>query len=464
MWECPGCSYNNDDWDEACQRCHAERGSISAAEPPGLAPAQAGDATQLAAPIPHSPAAAAPPASVTAAPTALQHAPHPHRSRTADALLVGVILVCLLGLLGVGYLAWQRGLLDAYLPQPGAGVAPADSATAQQPAMPADPAMLSEQDILEDPLDRVEQARAPGLNSLKPYVKILREAKLALAGTAFKSTEPGVLAPEALQTLAATGALGESLLSAYEEFEGKAARIKSEKTQEYKQLLREEFLARFIELFDAIGQAYALDKSGQNSAYLLSDNVPRALAQYQQLDPAPLAEHWQTALHAREQLFLDIQNLDIYRQLSARYEALLEVHNEFNKAMGAIPPYRTRAGMLDTNGEQALTLYDALATKIEDATLEFQQYTAGLDPNTTSDKRKELLQAFLDLAQADHFTCFIETYKIYAMDHDLTHDAYTRLIEVHYPFVKLNWPQREPDYRATSYQYEEEWKRRWHKE
>jgi hypothetical protein len=473
MWECLGCSYHNDDWDEACQRCGVERISASAPEPSASAQAQAGDATQVAqvqAPALGAAGAApqdaivpaAVPAPATISSTTSQ--PHPRRSRTADVLLVAVILLCLGGLGAVGYLAWQRGLLDAYLPGAASGVAPANGAAVAGQAPADDAAVLSEQDILEDPLDRVEQGRAPGLGRLKPYAKILREARQTLAGTTFKSSEPGVLAPEAQQLLAATGAMGEGLLSAYQEFEGKAARIKSERTEEYKKLLRDEFLARFIELLDAIGQAYALDKTGQNSAYMLSDNVPRVVEQYQQLDPAPLHEHWQKALHAREQLFLDMQNYDIYRQLAARYQALLEVHNEFNKAMDAIPPYRTRAGTLDKNGEQALTLYDSLATKVEEAALEFQEYSAQLDPNTTSDKRKELLKAFLDLAQADHFTCFLETYKIYAMDHNLTHDAYTNLIEVHYPFVKTNWPEREPDYRATSYKYEEEWKQRWHKE
>lgn len=467
MWECPGCSYQNDDWDEACQRCGVERISAAAPEPAGLAPAQVGDATQVTAPIapvpeiPTQQAPAAPPSAPVVVVTPLPA----RRSRAADAALIIVILLCLAGLGGVGYLAWQRGLLDEYLPEQFAGgMSPTVAAPGAGGTVEGDAAMLSEEDILEDPLDRVEQGRAPGLGALKPYAKQLREARQALAVTTFKTSEPGVLSPESQQLLSGTGALGESLLAAYQEFEGKAARISSEKTQEYKQLLRDEFQARFIELLDVIGQAYAMDKSGQHQAYLLSDNVPRVLEQYQQIDPAPLREHWQTALHAREQLFLDIQNLDIYRQLTARYEALLEVHNEFNNAMQAIPPYRTRAGVLDANGGQALTLYDSLATKVEDATLEFQTYTAGLDPNTTSDKRKELLKAFLDLAQADHFTCFLETYKIYAMDHDLTHDAYTRLIEVHYPFVKANWPEREPDYRATSYKYEEEWKQRWHKE
>jgi hypothetical protein len=188
------------------------------------------------------------------------------------------------------------------------------------------------------------------------------------------------------------------------------------------------------------------------------------LEQYKQIDPAPLREHWQQVLHAREQLPLDIQNQEAYRQLQARYEALMEVHRQFNEAMHQAPPFHIRAGMLDKNAEQALTLYDALATKVEEFTVEFEQYRAGLDANTESDKRKELIKNFTDLAQADHYTCFLETYKIYAMDHDLTNDAYTRLIDVHYPFVKEHWPDKLASYDAASVQYEEEWKQRWHKE
>lgn len=481
MWECSGCNYHNDDWDESCQRCGIERISAEAPEPgaaSAFAPADATLVTPLAAelhkqvasaglPTPEATVVTAPQAARDAAASALPASPRPRKS---DALLVVVILVCLLGLSGVVYLAWWRELLDPYLPEQMRRVIPyvpaADSADTNtgQPSPGAPPTVLSEQEILEDPLDRIEQGSAPGLNSLKPFAKPLRQARQTLMETTFHNSELGTLTPESQQLLASTAVLGENLLKDYQSFEGKAARITATKTQEYKQLLRDAFLARFIELFDVIGQAYAMDKTGQHQAYLLSDNVPRVLEQYQQIDPAPLRARWQQVLHAREQLFLDMQNQEAYRQLQARYEALLDVHNQFQEAIKQVPPYRIRAGMLDQSAEQALTLYDALATKIEDFIVEFEQYRAGLDANTDSDKRKELIKSFIDLAQADHYTCFLATYKIYAMDHELTHDAYTRLVEVHYPFAKEHWPEKVTAYDTVSYQYEEEWKERWHKE
>lgn len=489
MWECSGCNYHNDDWDETCQRCGMERISAQAVEPaaagaPAPAPTDATLVTPLAAPTAQPVAGAAPQAPVqqaAAVPQTQAAAPQYQqllleqqagaqpRARRSDALLIVLILVILAGLAGVVYLAWWRELLDPYLPEqmrrvlpyapPGEGA----SATGE-PASGTQQAPLDEQDILEDPLDRVEQGSAPGLNALKPFAKSLRAARQTLVETTFHDAELGTLTPESQQLLASTAALGDSLVKDYQSFENKAARITSEKTQEYKQLLRDEFLARFIELFDVIGQAYAMDKTGENQAYLLSDNVPRVLEQYKQIDPAPLREHWQTVLHAREQLFLDMKNQEAYRQLQARYDALLEVHNQFREAMKAVPPYHIRAGMLDESAGKALTLYDSLATKIEDLTVEFEQYRSGLDASTESDKRKELIKSFTDLAQTDHYTCFLETYKIYAMDHDLTHDAYTRLVDVHYPFVKAHWPEKVTAYDAASYKYEEEWKLRWHKE
>lgn len=385
----------------------------------------------------------------------------PRRAGPLEALLGLVIVAAVSGLLYIGYLAWLRGKLDNVLPeqyrkQP-ATAAGADAA----PAAADEPAPLTEQDILEDPLERVEQARAPGLGALLPFVKQLRDARDTLRGTTFTSTDLGVLNPEAQQLLESTGALGEGLLVQYAAFEKKAARISNEETLPFVQLLRDEFLARFIELIDALGEAYALDKAAGSHAYVLSDDIPRALEAAGQIDPAPVREHWQRALAARAQLFLDLQNAEAYRQLAARCQALVELHNGFNAAMEAIPPYRTRAGVLDTNGEKALELYDSLQTKIEELAVEFEAYAATLDPNTESDKRKELVARFTELAQTDHFTCFMETYKIYAMDHDLVHDAYTRLIEVHYPWVQAHWPNREPDYRAASMQYEGEWKQRW---
>jgi hypothetical protein len=476
MWTCSGCNYHNEDWDETCQRCGIERISSQALEPAATGAPPHADATLVAPlaaqlhqqvanaaqPAPEYPATTTPPPQIVALELP---AATPPRPRKTEALLIVLILVILASLAGVVYLAWWRELLDPYLPEQMRRVLPyAPPATGADAASGTPQAALSEQDILEDPLDRIDQGSAPGLNTLKPFAKSLRTARQTLMETTFHDAELGTLTPESQQLLASTAALGEGLLKDYQSFEDKAARITNEKTAEYKQLLRDEFLKRFIELFDVIGQAYALDKTGQNQAYVLSDNVPRVLEQYKQIDPAPLRERWQQVLHAREQLFLDMKNQEEYRQLRARYEALLEVHNSFKDAMKAVPPYHIRAGMLDQNAEQALTLYDALATKIEDLALEFEQYRGGLDANTESDKRKELLKNFTDLAQTDHYTCFLETYKIYAMDQDLTHDAYTRLVEVHYPFAKEHWPEKVTSYDNASYQYEEEWKLRWHKE
>lgn len=485
MWECQACAYRNEDWDESCARCGVERISRAATDDATLTAGVPGPAAATGPPIHGASAAAVPSAKTATRPPRArqpsQPAPAARHGGRLDLVLTGVIILCAALLAALGYLAWQRGLLDPYIAKltgpsapgsaSGAGSAAgpeAQAGTGAQagPAAQAGPGaaeeLLSEQDILEDPLDRVAQTRGWGAGKLKAYAKPLREARGAIAGTVFAVQRRGELGGDALAKLDALGALGESLLKEYGKFEQDAQRLGGKELDECKQLLRGEFQARFIELLDKIGEAYANDTSGKRATYVLSDDIPRALEQSKAIDPAPVREHWQRVLHAREQMFLDLQNEDAYRQLEARLQALVEVHNRFNEALAAVPPYRMRGGTLDKSAATAITLYDSLATKVEDLVSEFEEYTAQLDPHTESDKRKDAVKRFTELAQSDHYTAFFETYKIYAQDRDLTDPAYEHLIEVHYPFVEQHWPGKVADYQAVSVQYEAEWKSHWH--
>jgi hypothetical protein len=475
MWECQACAYRNEDWDESCQRCGVERIARAAADDATVAAAPPAPVRSTAAPLstPGASGAAIPPAMIAtcasrARPPALT-APDSRRGGRLELALTGVIVLCIAALGALGYAAWQRGLLDPYIAKltgrstPGdASGAGGNAGTGAQAGPGAAEQLLSEQDILEDPLDRVAQARGWGVGKLKAYAKPLRDARGAIAGALFTEQRHGVLSSEAQAKLDELGALGDNLLKQYGKFEQDALKLRGKELDECKQLLRGEFQARFIELLDKLGEAYESDSTGRHAAYVLSDDIPRALEQYKTLDPAPVREHWQRVLHAREQMFLDLQNEDAYMQLQARYEALVEVHNQFNEALQAVPPYRLRGGTLDKSAATAITLYDSLATKVEDLVSEFEEYTAQLDPHTDSDKRKDAVKRFIELAQDDHYTAFFETYKIYAQDRELSDPAYEHLINVHYPFVEQHWPAKAPDYQAVSVQYEAEWKSHWH--
>jgi len=454
MWECLECHYVNDDWEESCQRCGLGKISPSLTAPPSAGePAQ----VQPAEPVPASGEAMPVRVRRTLAESrAAEGAATGRRRRmtlleTAGLLLV---LISLGGCLAVGYLAWRQGVLDHYLPEQLRSQGPG---TAGQQS---EGGALTEAELLGDPLSDLETTRTSGFASFRRFIQPLRKAREELADVSFSSTAPATLSAESIVELDSLGGLGDQLLEHYSEFEPLAAKARGEELLRQVDVLRSEFAARFTELITALGQAYSRDGAATHTAYLLSDTIPNAVEQLGKIDPLPLREAWRKAVHAREQMFLDIKNDDVYRQLEARYSALVEVHNSANAALKSVPPVEWHGGVLSEDGAKLLDLYDGLATHVEKLVVEFEAYSATLTVELDSDRRRGLIKQFLDLAQGDHLLCFEEVYKIYARDRELSHPAYENL-RVHYDFVKAHWPGRRSSYEEIFNRYEEEWQQRW---
>jgi len=454
MWECLECHYVNDDWEELCQRCGLGRISPPLTAPPiAVEPAQ----VQPVEPVPASAEAVPGRVKRTLAESRAAEGAAPRRRRrmtwleTSGLLLV---LVSLGGCLAVGYLAWRQGVLDRYLPEQFRSQGGSESG--QQASQGA----LTEQQLLGDPLSDLETARTPGFAPFRRFIQPLRKAREELAGVTFSSISPATLSAESIVELDSLGGLGDKLLEHYSEFEQLAAKSRGEELLRQIDVLRSEFAARFTELITALGEAYGRDGAATDTVYLLSDTIPNAVEQLGKIDPLPLREAWRKAVHARDQMFLDIKNEDVYRQLEARYAALLEIHNAANAGLKAVPPVEWQGGVLSEDGAKLLDLYDGLATHVEKLVVEFETYSATLTVELDSDRRRELIKQFLDLAQGDHLLCFEEAYKIYARDRELSHPAYENL-RVHYEFVKAHWPGRRSSYEEIFNRYEEEWQQHW---
>jgi hypothetical protein len=197
-----------------------------------------------------------------------------------------------------------------------------------------------------------------------------------------------------------------------------------------------------------------------HKAYLFSDSVPALLSEYKTIDPAAAKAKWDEALHNREQYELDLKYEDIYVQLALRYDALVEMHQQMKAAVDAIPAEKSRSGLIDVNSISLLELYHEIMNKVEDSATEYREYLDSLGEIERSDKMHEYIRQFEELAQQDHLFAFTETYKIYESDRELTHEAYTWL-ELHFEYVRQNWPEVAPSYRQVYTYYEDRWERFW---
>jgi len=270
----------------------------------------------------------------------------------------------------------------------------------------------------------------------------------------------GALSPESIRLLGQLNAAGPDLISKYGEFEDLVLQQDNTKLAKYQGLVRDEFTARFNELVDLLAQAYAKDEQGQAADYAMVDTLQAQLAKYGQIDTTAYKERWARAVHGQGQLSLDRANKDVYLQLEARYEALLDVHNQFNEIAKTIPTYTVHGGILPDAAVKVLDAYDALATAIEKLAVEFATYKGTLSPDLDSDKRKALIGKFEKLAQDDHLLCFEGVYKVYAQDRELENPAYQNLKQ-HYEFIRQYWPSQEGKYIATYTRYEDLWAERW---
>lgn len=493
MWQCQNCQYQNDEWDEVCARCTAPRGASSVLAVPAEGEAGAGPGSaevsaqvqvkhepEIAVPgsefatvttrppepvspvdSPASPAAklstdrteAQVPAVPAAAPAPVPAAEPPVPPLAAargrlDAVVTTLILVCIFGLVIVGWLAVQRGFFNDVLGR-------VENASQSDGAVDGTEAVLP-----DDPLEALNDRGVPKLKQFREYAEVLRDTDAALEGNSVSAVgETGSLSSESQQWLEGLGPVAEALILQYDSFEAKAAANHEGELEQYKIMLREQFAARMQNLLEPIAQARSRDISGNLQAYMIGDRLIAALDKHGQIDSSPLKDRWLAALRAREQLNLDTQNAEVYRQLEARLAALTELHQDYSSSFSEAPPYKIRNGIIDATAGKLLGLYNDLAVKIEEFTSEFEEYSAGLDPALDSDRRKELIKQFIELAQEDHEYAFTETYKLYAKDKELSHPAYLELGK-RVEFVKLHWPDLEGRYRITYTKYETAWARR----
>jgi hypothetical protein len=213
-------------------------------------------------------------------------------------------------------------------------------------------------------------------------------------------------------------------------------------------------------VLEALGAFRAADLSEMQRAYLLSDELPAVADRWGYLDTEAMLDIWLAALRARHQLELDLQYGEYYRQLEARSDALIAVHQEFNQALQQVEPYRMRSGNLDAAARSHLDALDSYAGLVERLTLEFEEYRAELEGLEVSDRMQALIDGFESLAQQDHMYCFTEVYTIYVKDKELNHPAYAALKQ-HFEFVKATWPRLESTYAGIARKYETDWIRIW---
>ncbi len=517
MWQCQNCQYQNDEWDQTCVRCTTPRGASSVLGEPAEAAAAdasaqpmaqtvpgteltaaasaasespavddhaisdsdqtssfaqvvsseqpasadldrtvAASAAELtstppsvaqAAPVDAGTAAASTPPPVSSAPPLVDARP-PRPASKFDAALTTLIIVLVFGLVVVAWLAVQRGALGQWMGQA------QDAAETQQLA--PDGSLLP-----ADPLDMLNDKGVGGLKPLRQYAKVLREVDVALEGHSITGgAQPGTLSDESAAWIESLMPMADSLVQQYEQFETAATKDASAELEPYKAMLREQFAARMQTLLEPVAEARSKDVSGNLKAYLISDTFTGVLDRHGKVDSAPLKDRWLEALHAKDQLALDISNTEVYKQLEARLAVLTELHNDYSQAFRDAPQYKVRNGYIDVTAGKLLELYNELGQKIEDFVTEFEEYSAGLDPAKDSDRRKELIKQFLKLAQEDHEYAFEETYKMYEKDKELSHPAYKELA-ARVEFVKQHWPDLESRYRVIYTQHELAWDRRW---
>lgn len=438
MWQCSKCDYLNEDLDDTCQKCGTDRNAQEE---------QAADAAPDAAPA--APPAASPVQPKQPEPSEVQLNPPGTAERreraTTNAISVLLIVACIVGLAAVGYFAWQRGLIRRIF----GGEKPAAVAQDQQEA----------EDIWAD--------APPCPAGFKRHTKEERDAVDAIMayipGVEVKFDENGALTPESDAALTELAKLGNDLAWQYGEFEKAVVEAKDPQLGEYAQFVRDRFENAMIQSLQVAAKAYGNDLKGEHAAYLLSDTYVQAADEYSLIDSAQIHTVWDSAIHARQQMLLDRQYTEQYRQLAARVEALKEIHREFNKQLSAMPPYKIRSGILGKDARDLLDLLGELADKIQDMVLEFEEYKSSISGLEQSDRMKEYYSQFESLAKTDHLYAFQEIYKIYEQDRELNHPVYQKLKD-YYQFALDHWSESALSYQQVYEQSEATWARKWAQE
>ena len=365
-----------------------------------------------------------------------------------------LILVALAGLGAVGYVAWQRGLLDSVFPQSGA------QPPATQVKVVSAPPPTSGDTADEDQLDKLSD-NVSGLGPYRRYVDILHKLDAELDATKIDTASPGVLAELTRQRMHELQDIGSQFSRDYTDFEQRAVRDTAPMLQPYQEIVRQAFVERMRRFIATVGKAYVIEPKANFPVYTMSDTFIGTVKQAGRADPTVLTNEWLAAVHRQEQDVLSSQYAPQLAELQARIEKLKDLHRTTDQKLKAEPEYHIRGGSLGVTARELLDLYESLATQVEAQVVDFEKYVATLPPDHGgSDAIDAKIKEFNDLAQQDHFYAFSETYKIYEDDKDLDHPAYKRLKE-HYEFVKTHWPKVEGNYVQVYTEAENKWAATW---
>jgi hypothetical protein len=389
-------------------------------------------------------------------------APEAKKAAGADGLAWAIIGIALILLVGIGAVAYNRGLikLPARTGQPHVITQPPPATPPTGTAPPtAAESEAAAQASLADPLAMLDDDVA-GIAPYREFRSYLRELDGKLSGFKFETGEDGALTEASVASLDALNILGNELNQKYKDFEERCKTETAEELRAYQSTLRRAFRDRMVALVQVLGSANKLERDSTRVVYTLPDTFVASINQYGIENPEPISAAWLEAIKEREEAILNADNATIINTLEAKKKALSDVHNQFNIEFAATPPYHVNSGVLGQDAAALLDKYESLATKVEELVVDMEAYTATIPEDKLSERMKEIIQSFTDLAQQDHLYCFHEAYTIYILDRDLTHNTYRRLKD-HYEFAREHWPRMVESYVQVYTESESAWDQRW---
>ncbi len=373
--------------------------------------------------------------------------------KDAVTLLIVLLVIFMVATLGLlGYIAWQRGMLQ----QPGT---PSTSAagTAGAASAPAAPVAL-------DPLQDLAATRARAARPYTGFAIKLVASRTELAGLAAPVPgQSGSMTTEQQDFLAGLNLTGQKLIELYQKFDAAAADDGNLEAVPCQEIIAAEIGSQSQRITELVGQVYGANTDGSHDAYLLPDLFKSYYAPGRRISLTGIDEAWNSAKEARVQCKLDIENSEELRQLSARLEALKEVHGQFKTQLDSLPPYEIRGDHLNQAGIDALALLDGLMNAIEELVDEHGEYVQSIENVEQSDTMNRLKEEFLSLAKQDHFFCFGEICRISIDDKHPEQPAYDAL-PLHYQFVEERWSDQAIEYLRVFDESERDWRNKWGRE
>ena len=443
MWKCNQCEYHNEDWDEACAKCGASH------EQPESMPAQPSS------PVIDNTLRASNPAPVAQPAVPPELVSKEQRRRDPVTLLVVLLVIFMVATLGLlGYIAWQRGMIS--MP----GSPSLDSVNANDGTAAA----IGGSDLAPIALNPLQELASSKERAAKPYravAKDLLEIHTELKGRAAPPPDPaGELTAEQQDLLDRLNTTGLALIELYKQFDTTATGDDNPDAAGYQETIAAEFTSLSEKVTQLAGHVYGSTTAATHDAFLLPDLFKSYYAPGRRVGLKGIDESWAQAKEARVQLKLDAQYPEEIRQLTARLEALKDVHRGFKEQLDSIPPYEVRAGNLNKAAEDALAVLDRLMDAVEGMVREHAVYVATLQDIEPSETMQRLEDEFVQLAQDDHYFCFSEICRISVDDQNPQQPAYDAL-PAHYEFVGEYWPSLSIEYLNVFEESERDWRMKW---